>query len=186
MKNNIHIPATTLAGNEQIEYKKDLLKDKLLHNKVDIEHFKRMPFVTFFLYTLISYFALSTFAELYLTFTCHDIIWISYNYNDDPFVINEEGFRYFVYIELIIGLLSMTNTISMIAIFKSVKNGFWVIAYSCTIAIFILALYPQLFCIKYNSIGNIILAKNIIIPFVLWAVLNLKNDKGKNQWQYLK
>ena len=152
---------------------------KSVAENIASESFKRMPFVTFFLYALISYFALSTIAELYFAFTGLGIDWIVYD--DDPvYLLNS------VYVELIIGILSMTNTISMMLILKSKRNGFWTIACSCTIALVILALNSQCFNIKYNSIGNLVLARNVIIPFILWAVLSLKNDNGKNQWQYLK
>lgn len=165
----------------------NLLKDtKSLQDTICSESFKRMPFVSFFLYLLMAFFLLSTFAEFWITFGLHDVNWI--NYNPDQFYKEEHYRSYyfgFTYVELIIGILSVINAIAMILILKSRIKGFWVIACSCTIALFILALYSQYFNIKYNSVGNLILLKNLFIPFILWAVLNLKNDKGESQWQYL-
>lgn len=151
---------------------------KSSQENIGSESFRRMPFVSFFLYALLLYFVLAAIAELYLTFTVHDINWIVYN--DEPIYIYN-----FAYVELIIGILSVINAIAMFPILKSKIKGFWVIACSCIVALFVLALCSQYFNIKYNSIGNLILLKNLVIPFILWAVLNLKNDKGESQWQYL-
>lgn len=160
----------------------NLLKaTKSLQDTICSESFKRMPFVSFFLYLLMAFFLLAAFAELWITFGLHDTNWINYN-------VDQHYPSYYIdvpYVELIIGILSVINAIAMILILKSRIKGFWVIACSCTIALFILALYSQYFNIKYNSIGNLILLKNLFIPFILWAVLNLKNDKGESQWQYL-
>ena len=160
----------------------NLLKaTKSLQDTICSESFKRMPFVSFFLYPLMAFFFLAAFAELWIIFGLHDTNWINYN-------VDQDYPSYYIgvpYVELIIGILSVINAIAMILILKSRIKGFWVIACSCTIALFILALYSQYFNIKYNSMGNLIFLKNLFIPFILWAVLNLKNDTGESQWQYL-
>lgn len=166
----------------------NLLKaTKSLQDTICSESFKRMPFVSFFLYLLMAFFLLAAFAELWITFGLHNTNWINHNVDVDQFYGEHYPSYYigFPYVELIIGILSVINAIAMILILKSRIKGFWVIACSCTIALFILALYSQYFNIKYNSIGNLVLQKNLFIPFILWAVLNLKNDKGESQWQYL-
>lgn len=157
----------------------NLLKaTKSLRENNGSEPFKRMPFVSFFLYTLLLYFVLTAIAELYFTFTLHYINWI--DYSDESLY-----FYNFAYVELIIGIISIINAIAVIPILKSKIKGFWVVACSCTIAVFILSLCSQFFNIKFNSIGDLVILKNLSIPFILWAVLNLKNDKGESQWQYL-
>ena len=150
---------------------------KPLQENFGSESFKRMPFVSFFLYILMAFFVLAAFAELCLTFGLHDVNWIN---SKRIIYIN------FAYIELIIGILSVINVISIILILKSIRNGFWIITYSSAIASFVLALCSQCFNIEYNRIGNLVLMQNLFTPFILWTVLNLKNDKGKSQWQYLK
>lgn len=159
---------------------------KSSQENIGSELFKRMPFVSFFLYALLLYFMLAAIAELY-PFTVDDINWIVYN--DEHVYYNDEHILYiyrFGIVKMIIGILSVINAVAMIPILKSKIKGFWLIACSCTIALFVLALYSQYFNIKYNSIGNLVLLKNLFIPFILWAVLNLKNDKGESQWQYLR
>lgn len=156
----------------------NLLKaTKSLQENIGSESFKRMPFVSFFLYMLMAFFVLMAFAELWFTFGLHDVNWI----------INERQYHWgwnFAYVELIIGILSAINAISISFILKSNRKGFYIISSSCVIAVFILTLYSQ-YGTEYNSIGNLVLIKNLFIPFILWAVLNLKNDKGESQWQYL-
>lgn len=161
---------------------------KSSQDNIGSEPFRRMPFVTFFLYLLMAFFFLAAFAELWVTFGLHNTNWINHNVDVDQFYGEHYPSYYigFPYVELIIGILSLINAIAMIPILKSKIKGFWVIACSCTIALFILALYSQYFNIKYNSIGNLVLQKNLFIPFILWAVLNLKNNKGESQWQNLK
>ena len=125
-----------------------------------------------------AFFVLAAFAELWLTFGLHDVSWI----HNKPIII---GWN-FAYNELLIGILSVINVISIILILKSIRNGFWIITYSSVIALFVLSLCSQYFNIEYNSIGNLVLMKNLFTPFILWAVLNLKNDKGESLWQCLK
>ena len=162
---------------------------KSSQDNIGSEPFRRRPFVIFFLYLLMAFFFLAAFAELRVTFGLHNTNWINYNVDVDQFY-GEDYPSYYIgvlyYVELIIGILSLINAIAMIPILKSKIKVFWVIACSCTIALFILALYSQYFNIKYNSIGNLALQKNLFIPFILWAVLNLKNNKGESQWQNLK
>lgn len=150
---------------------------KSLQENIGSESFKRMHFVSFFLYILMVFYCLTAFAELWITFGLHDVTWI----NKNPILCWN-----FAYVELIIGILSVINAISIILILNSIRNGFWIIAYSNVIALFVLALYSQYCNIEYNSIGNLVLMKNLFIPLILWVVLNLKNDKGESLWQYLK
>lgn len=166
----------------------NLLKaTKSLQENIGSEPFRRIPFVSFFLYLLMAFFFLAAFAELWITFGLHDVNWINYNVDPINQIYGEVYYDLygFAYVELMIGILSAINAIAMIPILKSRIKGFWVIACSCTIALFILALYSQYCNIEYNSIGNLVLLKNLFIPFILWAILNLKNDKGESQWQYL-
>lgn len=171
---------------EQVETKTNSLKDKIVNGNENPKHFKRMPFVTFFLGMLMSFFALSSYVELWFTFGRHFISWFHwdhetwYNRGAEPVCLYE-----FCYVELIIGILSLINTIAIILIFRGKKSGFWIIASCCSITLCILVLCSQL-GIEYNSIGNLVLMKNLIIPFILWTVLNLKNEKGESQWKYLQ
>ena len=50
---------------------------KPLQENFGSESFKRMPFVSFFLYILMAFFVLAAFAELCLTFGLHDVNWIN-------------------------------------------------------------------------------------------------------------
>lgn len=151
---------------------------KSLQENIAQESFRRMPFVSFFLYMLMLFFAFAAFAEL-LVF---NNVWI----NHHSYVVLDVWYWGFNFVEVIIGMLSAINAISILLILKSNRKGFYIITYSCVIALFILVLYSQYSNIEYNSIGNLILMKNLCIPFILWAVLNLKNDQGQSQWQYLK
>ncbi len=164
----------------------NLLKaTKSSQENIGSEPFRRIPFVSFFLYLLMAFFFLAAFAELWITFGLHEVNWINYNVDQ---IHEEEYYNHFwrfVYVELMIGILSAINAISIILILKSNRKGFYIISSSSIIALFILTLYSQYYNINYNSIGNLVLIKNLFIPFILWAVLNLKNDKGESQWQYL-
>lgn len=181
MEKSISIPAAKLAGDEHLEQKIDLLKDKLLHNKVGTPHYKRMPFVTFFLYMLMAFFVLSAFVEMGPT---HCMSWIDYDV-ESPYVVESSVFECYGFIVLIVGILSAINAISAILILKTKRKGFWIIACCSAIVVFILTLCSQYFNINYNSIGNLVLLKNLFIPFILWAVLNIKDDNGESLWQYL-
>lgn len=150
------------------------------------ESFKRMPFVTFFLRLLMTFFALSSIVELWFTFTCHYVSWIDFHYEEwHSYGTEPVGLYEFVYVELFIGILSLVNTIAMIPIFRGRKSGFWIIACSCALTLCVLVLCSQL-GIRYNSIGNLVLLKNLFVPFIFWTVLNLKNNNGESQWKNLQ
>ena len=126
---------------EQVENKTNSLKDKIVNGNENPKHFKRMPFVTFFLRLLMTFFALSSIVELWFTFTCHYVSWIDFHYEEwHSYGTEPVGLYEFVYVELFIGILSLVNTIAMIPIFRGRKSGFWIIACSCALTLCVLVI----------------------------------------------